>query len=51
MSSKFNKVKSYYDRGLWDKHRVANAVIKGWITEEEYADIVGEPYPDGEAVE
>ena len=44
MSNKFNKVKTYYDKGLWDKNRVVNAVIKGWITEEEYADIVGEPY-------
>ena len=46
MSNKFNKVKTYYDKGLWDKNRVVNAVIKGWITEEEYADIVGEEAPE-----
>ncbi len=44
MSAKFNKVKDYYDRGLWNKTMVRNSVIKGWITEEEYALIVGEDY-------
>ena len=43
-SAKFEKVKSYYDKGLWNKQMVANAVVKGWITAEEYAEIVGEPY-------
>ena len=44
MSNKFEKVKSYYERGLWDTSRVRNAVIKGWITAEEYFIITGEPY-------
>ena len=46
MSSKsknFNKVKEYYDRGLWSKTRVKNAVGK-WITQEEYKEITGEDY-------
>ena len=43
-SPKFEKVKSYYDRGLWNKRMVHDAVVKGWITEEEYEEIVGEPY-------
>lgn len=43
-STNFNKVKDYYDRGLWDKNRVANAVLKGWITADEYEEIVGEVY-------
>lgn len=43
-SEKFEKVKSYYDRGLWNETRVANAVIKGWITEDEYEEITGSPY-------
>lgn len=43
-STNFNKVKDYYDRGLWDKNRVANAVLKGWITADEYEEIVGEAY-------
>lgn len=44
MSKKFNIVKNAYDRGNWTKNMVANAVIKGWITAEEYEIIVGEPY-------
>ena len=46
MSSKsknFNKVKEYYDRGLWSKTRVKNAV-GNWITQEEYKEITGEEY-------
>ena len=44
MSKKFNFVKSAYDRGTWNKTMVRNAVIKEWITEEEYALIIGEDY-------
>ena len=44
MSKKFAKVKRYYDDGLWTKSMVANAVVKGWITAEEYEIITGEPY-------
>lgn len=46
MSPKFNRVKRYYDGGLWNKEMVHNAVIKDWITAEEYAEIVGEPYDE-----
>lgn len=42
--SKFEKVKYYYDNGLWSVERVRNAVVKKWITAEEYEIIVGEPY-------
>lgn len=45
-SPKFEKVKFYYDNGLWNKAMVANAVVRGWITAEEYAEIVGEPYAE-----
>lgn len=44
MSPKFQKVKNYYDRRLWSKKMVHDAVEKGWITEEEYALITGEDY-------
>lgn len=44
MSAKYNKIKGYYDSGLWNKTMVRNAVVKGWITAEEYAQITGEPY-------
>lgn len=43
-SKLYERIKMYYDRGLWTKEMVANAVVKGAITEAEYADIVGEPY-------
>lgn len=46
MSAKFEKVKGYYDKGLWNKVMVHNAVVKNWITAEEYELIVGEPYGD-----
>lgn len=42
-SPKFELVKSYYERGLWSKERVNNAVGK-WITAAEYEEITGEPY-------
>lgn len=44
MSQKFKKIKNYYDMGLWNEEMVRNAVIKGWITAEEYEEITGEPY-------
>ena len=44
MSAKFNKVKTYYDKGLWNKAMVRNAVAKEWITAEEYEEITGEVY-------
>ena len=44
MSKKYNLVKEYYDNGLWNLTRVKNAVVKGWITEEEFKIITGEDY-------
>lgn len=43
-SKKYEKVKYYYDNGLWTLDMVKNAVIKGWITEEEYKEITGLEY-------
>jgi len=43
-SPKFEKVKKYYDDGLWNKEMVRNAVVKGWIREDEYKEITGEDY-------
>lgn len=37
--SKYEKVKKYYDELLWNEEMVHNAVIKGWITEEEFREI------------
>lgn len=44
MSANFEKVKYYYDNGLWNIDRVKKAVAKGWITVEEYKEITGEDY-------
>lgn len=47
-SENFEKVKYYYDHGLWSKAKVAKAVTtprsNPWITPEEYEEITGEPY-------
>lgn len=44
MSKNYNKVKKYYDKNLWNKEMVKNAVVKKWITPEEYKEITGEDY-------
>ena len=44
MSKMYEKIKEYYDTGLWSEERVRNMVIKGIITEEEFYDIVGKEY-------
>ena len=41
----FEKVKDYYDTGLWSIDRVHNVVGKV-ITEDEYKQITGFDYPD-----
>ena len=46
MSNNFNKIKSYYDTGLWNEARVRNMVVKGVITKEEYSTIVGKEYEE-----
>ena len=43
-SKKYEKVKTYYDRGVWTIDMVRNAVVKGWITEEEFTEITREEY-------
>ena len=46
MSKMYNKIKSYYDSGLWSEVRVRNMVVKGIITEEEYKAIIGKNYKE-----
>lgn len=43
-SKKYGIVKKYFDKGLWNANAVRNAVIKSWITAEEYEMIVSESY-------
>jgi len=45
MSKNYEKVKKYYDTGVWNQARVYNAVGK-WITQEEYKEITGEEYTE-----
>ena len=44
MSKNFEKVKYYYDEGLWDIDRVRKAVDKGWITSKEFKEITNEDF-------
>ena len=44
MSKIYEKIKEYYNTGLWSEERVRNMVIKGVITEEEFYEITGEFY-------
>lgn len=43
-SKNYQKVKDFYVNKLWDIQRVRNAVVKGWITEQEFYEITGELY-------
>ena len=47
-SKKYETVKNYYKRGLWSIARVRNAVVKEWITAEEFEEITGQPYEEAE---
>lgn len=46
MSAKYSTVKKYYKNGLWSITMVKNAVVKGWITSEEFEAITGEEYTE-----
>ena len=46
MSKMYEKIKEYYNTSLWSEVRVRNMVVKGVITEEEYASIVGKEYEE-----
>lgn len=39
--SNFQRYKQYYEDGLWNAEMLANAVAKGKITTQDYAEIVG----------
>ncbi len=41
----FDRIKFYYEEGLWSIERIRNIVGKV-INEEEYEQIVGEPYAE-----
>lgn len=41
---KFEKLKTYYDYGVWNERKLRDAVEKGWITAAEFEEITGFPY-------
>lgn len=43
----YEKIKKWYGQGLWTATMVANAVVKGVITAEQYQEITGEAYTEG----
>lgn len=46
----FEKVKHFYDLGLYSKEQVRQFVIKGKLTPEEYELITGESYINNDIV-
>jgi len=42
----FEKIKFYYEMGLWDIERVKNVVTKGKITAEQFKEITGQTYAE-----
>lgn len=40
----YERIKYYYEAGLWSKPMVKMAVRKGIITKEQYQEITGEDY-------
>ena len=43
-SEKFETVKKYFDMGLWTETKLRNAVVKNWITADEFKEISGKDY-------
>ena len=43
-SKNYDKVKRYYNMGMWNETRVRNAVKMNWITEEEFKEITDKDY-------
>lgn len=44
MSSRYEQVKGFWDKGLWSESKVRNAVGKNWITPEEFEQITGKKF-------
>lgn len=40
--NKFKMIKIWYNKGFWTKEMVEDAVKKGWLTEDEKKEILGE---------
>ena len=40
----FDKIKQYFDTGVWDERKVRDALLKGVISEEQFKAITGKDY-------
>lgn len=40
----FERIKRYYDLGVWSEQRVRDAVAKGIITAAQFSEITGKAY-------
>ena len=40
----FDKIKKYFNAGVWDERKVRDAVQKGAISEEQFKAITGKDY-------
>ena len=47
-SEMYERIKLWYEKGLWTKDKVYAAVGKGLITAAEYEELTGEPYVPGQ---
>ena len=43
-SKHFVEVKKFFDAGVWSEDKVREAVVKGWITAEEFKLITSKDY-------
>lgn len=43
-SAKFEMIRDFYIQGFWSETKVRNAVVKNWITAEEFKEITGKDY-------
>ena len=44
--TKYEKVKFYYQNGFWTLKMTRNAVVKKWITAEQFKEITGHDYEE-----
>lgn len=42
----YTRIKGFYDKGLWSKHWVADAVVARRITEAEFDQMTGQNYEE-----
>lgn len=45
-SARFEQVMEFYRTRLWSERMTRNAVVKGWITAEEFEEITGQAYEE-----